>query len=107
MLIADVEAQGVWAIDGGISALVQALERLARAKGVRFRYGQPITRIEVANRRISAVQLASGEQLATSRVIFNGDPAALAAGLLGSGIARASRKVPPKARSLSALVWLL
>lgn len=106
MLIADVEAQGVWAIDGGISALALALERLVRAKGVRFRYGQSVARIDVRNRQVSGIQLASGERMEASRIIFNGDPAALAAGLLGPDAVRATRKVPPKARSLSALVWL-
>ncbi|MFN3451916.1 MAG: phytoene desaturase family protein, partial [Sphingorhabdus sp.] len=38
--------------------------------------------------------------------IFNGDPAALAVGLLGTSVSVATRKMPAKARSLSALVWL-
>jgi 1-hydroxycarotenoid 3,4-desaturase len=106
MLIAHVEAQGVWAIDGGMSALAGALEKLARAKGVTFRYGQPVARIAVQGRKVSAVHLANGERLAADHVIFNGDPAALGAGLLGPDTAKATRKMPEGARSLSALVWL-
>jgi 1-hydroxycarotenoid 3,4-desaturase len=106
MLIAHVEQQGVWAIDGGMSALAAALEKLARAQGVQFRYGAGASRIAVDNRRVTAVALTNGERLAASRVIFNGDPAALAAGLLGPDVSRAARPVPAKARSLSALVWL-
>jgi 1-hydroxycarotenoid 3,4-desaturase len=107
MLIAHVEAQGVWAIEGGMSALAGALERLARQKGVLFRYGHPVKRIMVRNRRATGVELASGEVVEAGKVVFNGDPAALADGLLGSDATSAARKVPPKARSLSAMVWLV
>jgi 1-hydroxycarotenoid 3,4-desaturase len=106
MLIAHVEAKGVWAIDGGMSALAMALERLAREKGASFRYGVGVAQIDVQGGRASGVRLVNGEMLAASRVIFNGDPAALGAGLLGQQAARATRKMPEKARSLSALVWL-
>ncbi|WP_448660519.1 1-hydroxycarotenoid 3,4-desaturase CrtD [Sphingomonas sp. CJ99] len=106
MLVADVEAQGVWAIDGGISALANALERLARARGVAFRYGQTVDRITVDRGRATGVSLADGRWMAADRVVFNGDPAALAAGLLGPQVARAARTMPERTRSLSALVWL-
>lgn len=106
MLIAHVEAQGVWAIEGGMSALANALERLAKEKGAVFRYGQSVKRVTVRNKTANGVELANGERLAASKVIFNGDPAALAFGLLGSDVASATGQVPEKARSLSAMVWL-
>ncbi len=106
MLIAHVEAKGVWAIEGGMSALAKALERLAREKGAQFRYGSGAAQIGVQGGRASHVRLDNGERLAASRIIFNGDPAALATGLLGQQAVRATRKMPEKARSLSALVWL-
>jgi 1-hydroxycarotenoid 3,4-desaturase len=106
MLIAHVEAQGVWAIEGGMSALATALEKLAKSQGVVFRYDTPVARIDVHNQSVTAVELASGERIATEKIIFNGDPAALASGLLGDDVTPAVRKVPVAARSLSALVWL-
>jgi 1-hydroxycarotenoid 3,4-desaturase len=106
MLIAHVEAQGVWAIDGGISALAKALERLARAKGVVFHYGQAARHIGASAGRVRGVALSNGDWLPANHVIFNGDPAALSDGLLGPQVSRAARKVPEKARSLSAQVWL-
>ncbi len=106
MLIADVEARGVWAIDGGMSALAAALERLARQQGVMFRYGQAARRVMLQGRRAIGVELASGEQISASSVVFNGDPAALASGLLGDELASSTRAMPAKSRSLSALVWL-
>ncbi len=106
MLIAHVESQGVWAVSGGMRALAGALEKLARAKGVMFRLGEAVSRIIVKNGRATGVELASGETLAAQRIVFNGDPAALATGLLGADATRAARKMPDKARSMSALVWL-
>ncbi len=106
MLIAHVESQGVWAIEGGISALAEALEKLAREHGVTFRYGTAAARIEVQRRTVTGVRLASGERMAARQVVFNGDPAALTLGLLGPEVTGAVRKMPTKSRSLSALVWL-
>ncbi len=106
MLIAHVEAQGVWAIEGGISALAGALEKLARHLGVSIRYDTAAQCIETAGGRISGVTLANGERIAADHVVFNGDPAALAAGMLGPDVTSAVRRVPEKKRSLSALVWL-
>lgn len=106
MLIAHVEAQGVWAISGGMNALAAGLERLAREKGVTFRYGESVASIDVRDKAVAGVTLASGESLPTKYAVFNGDPSALGAGLLGQAASKAARPVPPKARSLSALVWL-
>ncbi len=106
MLIAHAEAQGVWEIDGGISALADALAKVATANGAVLRYGTGAERILTARGHASGVALASGERLAASAVLFNGDPAALGAGLLGDAVAKSVRPTPPKARSLSAMVWL-
>lgn len=106
MLIAHVEAQGVWAIDGGLSALAAAIERLARRHGAMFRLGTAVSCILTDKGRASGVELANGERLAARHILFNGDPAALASGLLGQDARRAARPVPPPRRSLSAMVWL-
>ncbi len=107
MLIAHVEQRGVWAIDGGITALADAMERVARRLGVQFRYGAAVQRIMTAQGRVSGVALAHGEQLAAKQIIFNGDPAALAGGLLGDAVRAATRPARAATRSLSALVWLV
>ena len=106
MLIAHVEAQGVWAIDGGMSALANALEKLARAQGVVFHYGHTAKHIKLKAGRVEGLTLSNGEWLQANHIVFNGDPAALSSGLLGSDASSATRRVPEKARSLSALVWL-
>ncbi|MEL6768621.1 MAG: CrtD protein, partial [Pseudomonadota bacterium] len=105
MLIAHVERLGVWTVDGGMSALAATIARLAERAGAEIRTSAPVARIETAGGRTSGVLLESGERLAVDAVVFNGDAAALPAGLLGEAPRRATRSVPPARRSSSALVW--
>ncbi|MFN4158571.1 MAG: 1-hydroxycarotenoid 3,4-desaturase CrtD [Gemmobacter sp.] len=104
-LIWQAEAAGVWAVQGGMHRLAQVLASLAAARGARFRYGVPVTRITAHFGRVSGVGLADGTTVGADHVVFNGDPAALVAGLLGPA---AKAAVPARAtspRSLSARVW--
>ena len=55
MLVADVEAQGVWRIDGGMAALAAALEAHARKLGVTFHFDRKAERIETDGAKVSAV----------------------------------------------------
>jgi 1-hydroxycarotenoid 3,4-desaturase len=105
MLIAHVEARGVWLIEGGIHALAKALGSLAERQGARVRTGAPVAEILTAQGRTSGVRLASGEVIPADIVICNGDPGALASGHFGDAAARAVPAIPPAKRSLSALVW--
>ena len=105
-LIAQVEMDGVWTVDGGMQALVRCLTRLCQQKGVRFRYQTECQDILVRRGRVHGVRLAQGEELAAERVVFNGDAAALRLGLLGQAAQQAVR--PSRApRSLSAVTWSL
>lgn len=106
MLIAHVEAQGVWLIEGGIGALARALMNLAQAHGAQFRFGTGAALLETAQGRASGVILANGDHVAADAVIANADPQALAAGRLGPVAAMAVTGHGVRQRSLSALVWL-
>ncbi len=106
MLIAHVEQQGVWAIEGGMTALANALEAVARQNGVWFRYGAQVTGIHTSRKGVSGVTLESGEHIPTRSVICNADPSALGAGVFGQDVRRAVRSMAEKDRSLSAMVWL-
>ncbi len=76
MLIAHVEAQGVWLIDGGVQRLAAAMADLAIKHGVTFRYGE------------------RWDGSTAVPVIYNGEPV------------RVTRKTHSrKNRSLSAMVW--
>jgi phytoene desaturase len=66
---------GVHFARGGTTAIVAALVELLGEIGVELRLRSPVTRIEVENGRASAVELASGERIAGSFVVSNGDPA--------------------------------
>jgi 1-hydroxycarotenoid 3,4-desaturase len=104
MLIAQVEMDGVWAVQGGMHALAQCLMRLGQARGVRFMFNSECERIELTQGRVSGVRLRSGDSLQANNVVFNGDVAALRAGLLGPGVKSAvAGRVQP--RSLSAITW--
>jgi 1-hydroxycarotenoid 3,4-desaturase len=58
MLVAQVEMDGVWSIDGGVHALAQALAKLGTQQGARVRYGQRCERIMVKDGRVHGVRLA-------------------------------------------------
>lgn len=107
MLVAHVELAGVFRVTGGMQRLPEAMARLAAEKGVRLRYDQTVTEVAVERGRVSGVTLSTGEQLPAAAVVLNADVATLAAGLLGGVARRVGDKVPPAARSLSALTLSL
>ena len=104
MLVAHVESQGVWHVEGGLSRLAAIIAKLAQENGARIRYRAEVAAIAVENGRgIVGVDLADGERIAADLVVANADAAALGAGLFGVRAARAVEAVPPNARSLSAV----
>jgi len=107
MLIAHVEREGVWLVEGGMHRIARALADRAEALGARLRYGVGVDEITVEGDRVRGVRLASGERLAADRVIVNADAAALAVGRLGRRASRAIRPIPPAERSLSAITWAM
>lgn len=106
MLIAHVEAQGVWIVEGGMSALADALRALAERHGATIRTGCGASAIETRGGRASGLVLETGERIAADAVVANADPAALASGRFGTEAMRAVSAPAPRSRSLSACVWL-
>jgi 1-hydroxycarotenoid 3,4-desaturase len=108
MLVAQVEMDGVWAVQGGMHAVAQSFARLAAQRGATLRYGTACEQILLnAAGEVRAVRLAGGEELPADAVVFNGSPQALADGLLGSAVRHAVPALPLRRRSLSALTWAL
>ncbi len=105
MLVADVEASGVWRVQGGMGALAQAMENRARKSGVEFHFNCKALRVETSGSKVSAVIDANGVRHACSSVIVNADSAAVAAGLFGGDVTRAGAKRDVNANSLSAITW--
>ena len=93
MLIAHVEQQGVWLVEGGMHRLAQSLAALAARHGATLRYGAEVAEVTVAAGRVTGARLASGERLPADAVLVNADAAALSAGLLGAA-ARAAVPSP-------------
>ena len=98
---------GVWSVEGGMYRIVEAMSDLARRRGVAFRHNAEASRILLRGGRVAGVALRGGEPLASDAVIFNGDPAALAAGHFGGPASRAAPVLKPNRRSLSAVTWAM
>ncbi len=101
MLIAHVEQDGVWLVDGGIHQVARAIQQLAERCGAQFRFGAEMRHIVIERGKVVGVKLASGEQLPADAVVFNGDISALT---------DAARPVPVTKlleRSLSAVTWCI
>jgi 1-hydroxycarotenoid 3,4-desaturase len=107
MLVAHVEQEGVWLVEGGMHRLARALARLAEELGATIRYGAEAREILTSGGRVRGVRLADGEIVEADAVVHNGDVAALAHGLLGATVAPAAASVPAAARSLSAVTWAM
>jgi 1-hydroxycarotenoid 3,4-desaturase len=105
MLVAHVEQDGVWFVRGGMRRVADAIQRLAEAQGAAFRFGAEVATILLRQGRVCGVRLAHGEELTADAVVFNGDVAALAQGLLGEAARAAAADTPRAARSLSAVTW--
>jgi 1-hydroxycarotenoid 3,4-desaturase len=103
MLVADVEREGVWYVEGGMIRLAEALAGFAAKLGARFRYGARAERLLVEGGRARGVVTSEGERFEADAVLFNGDVSALS--LLGRDAGAAAAPTPPKARSLSAVTF--
>ena len=102
MLVAHVEREAVWQVEGGMARLGQALLGCAQRQGVRLRCNAEVRRLLTTDGRVSGVELADGERLDADAVVFNGDARALTAGLLGPD---APQDLSHGRPSLSALTW--
>ena len=105
MLVAHVEKDGVWLVDGGMTRLATALTELGAHLGVAYRYGVEARTIQVADGAATGIWLTDGDTLDADVLVFNGDAAALSAGLLGGHAARSVPAAPLEGRSLSAVTW--
>ncbi len=105
MLVAHVESQGVWVVQGGMHKLAESVARAAEAQGATIRTQCRVREILTAGGRATGVRLDSGQVIPAHAIILNADCASLTAGLFGQAPAKAIRV--PRARSLSALTLSL
>ena len=104
MLVAHVESEGVWLVEGGMHRLAVVLASLAERLGARLQYGTGVRSIIRRGGRAVGVVLADGQPVEADAVICNGDSNAVATGLFGE-LGSLVRPTPPAERSLSALTW--
>lgn len=102
-LIAHVEQQGVWRARNGMHSIARAIADLAASRGAQFVYGCEAETIERRDGRTSAVVSRDGRRFPADAVVFNGDPLALAQGLLGREAQGSVPGWPRQERSLSAV----
>ena len=102
-LIWHVESQGVWHVKGGMHLLAQAIAKCAMSFGATVQCNAHVTRIETQGGAACAVH-TQDRRIEVDAVVFNGDPHALRAGLLGAAAKLAVRKSGTNPRSLSANV---
>jgi 1-hydroxycarotenoid 3,4-desaturase len=107
MLVAHVEQDGVWMVEGGMHAFARALADLAAARGVTFRYGADVLSIAARSGRASGVLLRSGQRIDADAVVVNADAAAVLSLCLGTSARHAMAAPHSAKRSLSALTWAL
>ena len=60
---------------GGVGQWIEFLQRRLQERGARFALGQPIDRIEIEDRRATALLLRSGQRIATTHVLWALPPA--------------------------------
>jgi phytoene desaturase len=107
-LIAQLERRhGVHFAMGGTGSLVQGLVKLIEGQGNELRFNAPVQRICTDNRRVTGVELASGEKLDADVVVSNADAAATYRYLLGHVERRrwSERKLDRAKYSMSLFVW--
>lgn len=83
-------AYGLWLPKGGIYALVEGIERLARELGVEIRTGQRVKQILVKDRRVAGIELADGAIHSSRIVVSNVDVPTTNTELLGDYSLRSS-----------------
>ncbi len=107
MLVAHVEREGVWLVDGGMARLADVLCDLARSHGAVFRFGRRARRIVVRNGTVAGVETGEGERILSEAVVWNGDISALGDGSAGPEAARAVPPTPARDQSMSAVTWAM
>jgi phytoene desaturase len=66
-------AHGLWLPEGGVYALVEGLERLARELGVEIHTNCRVSKIKTQGGRVAGLELEGGESFASSIVVSNVD----------------------------------
>lgn len=103
-LIAAVEQAGVWRVEGGMIELARATVAGIEQLGGEVHCNTEVVALETDSTGVTGVRCADGRRFRSKTVVFNGSPAALSTGLLGSAPKRAVSAKRPEP-SLSAMTF--
>lgn len=95
---------GGYRVEGGVYALVEALEHLAEDLGVRLHCGSPVERIIIEGQDIVGLEV-DGERVDCPQVISNADVNSTYSDLLGDTSSKAARRYKQLEPSSSAIVF--
>ncbi|WP_158542897.1 phytoene desaturase family protein [Phytoactinopolyspora halophila] len=92
---------GTWTVRGGLTALIEALERRLLQQGATMRFGTPAIQVKSKYRQVTGVQVADGETIPADVVVSTAPP-----GQLGFDSLRARHEstVPSDGHSVFSLV---
>ncbi|WOJ91894.1 phytoene desaturase family protein [Congregibacter variabilis] len=107
MLIAHVEQEGVWLVNGGMRAVAGALRDLAVDLGAEFYFDEGVREITMEADRAVGVHSDHGRDIRADHIIYNGDISALGNGMLGASASRSVSPVAPVKRALSAFTFCM
>ncbi len=105
MLVAHVEQEGVWSVEGGMVRLAQVMADLATEAGAELRYDAPVHEILADRQRVRGVRLSDGTIIEGDCVVVNADADALPTGQFGPAAAKSSGVARTRERSLSAVTF--
>ncbi len=103
-LIANVEQEGVWRVEGGMIALARATADAIESLGGRIHCRRGVAEVLTDGDGIRGVRCEDGSEVRCRNVVFNGDPRALTDGRLGPRAAAAGPTKRPTP-SLSAMTF--
>jgi 1-hydroxycarotenoid 3,4-desaturase len=107
MLVAHVEREGVWLVEGGMHRIAEALAMLAARSGVTLRFRSEVREIIVEGGRVAGVMLAGEERIEADAVLVNADAVTLSGGRFGSAFREVAPSIARAERSLSAITWTM
>lgn len=107
MLVAHVERAGVWLLDGGMNAMVEALAAVATQNGAEIICKSNVDSISFRGKQVSGIQTEDGSFASAEGVLCCADIGAVAAGHYGADAAKAIASQGGAVRSQSAITWTM
>lgn len=100
-------AFGVYHVTGGLSEISEAMARVCRELGVKFRLGSPVRQLILEGRTVRGVELQSGERIIADETVLNADFGYAMKHLVPPGVLRKYSPEKVDARKYSCSTFML